>query len=154
MVSRKIHLKATLDSVAPARLIYMMKNIINSFNTADPLGGVWIAGSTKDRTGKSDLQESLIQRKITFSLSSRTVRTIAESDLCLHWLWSGLLFCRFFFIWVFYCWGFFIVNATTEARQPVREVNCLIPQHCFNLSLDEFSYAFMRKSPIRSIHLI
>lgn len=49
---------------------------------------------------------------------------------------------------------FSIENATIEARQPVKEVNCLIPQHCFNLSLDEFSYAFMRKSPIRSIHLI
>lgn len=49
---------------------------------------------------------------------------------------------------------FSIANVTIEARQPVREVNCFIPQHCFNLSLDEFSYAFMRKSPIRSIHLI
>lgn len=47
-MSRKIHFNATLDTVAQVRLIYIKKNIIHSFNTADPLGGVWTAGPTKD----------------------------------------------------------------------------------------------------------
>lgn len=48
VMSRKIHFNATLDTVAQVRLIYIKKNIIHSFNTADPLGGVWTAGPTKD----------------------------------------------------------------------------------------------------------
>lgn len=57
-----MHFKATLDTVAQARLIYMKKNILHSFNTADPLGGVWTAGPTKDRTSKSDVYRSLLYR--------------------------------------------------------------------------------------------
>lgn len=61
-MSRRIHSKATLDTVAQARLIYMKKNIIYSFNTADPLGGVWTAGPTKDRTSKCDVYRILLYR--------------------------------------------------------------------------------------------
>lgn len=61
-MSRKIHFNATLDTVAQVRLIYIKKNIIYTFNTADPLGGVWTAGPTKDRTSKSDVYRSLFYR--------------------------------------------------------------------------------------------